>query len=211
VAQNDTATVTQGWKPECGFLHYGWEGYTEALILYTLGLGSPAYPLPSRVWRVEIDLQWENCMDTITSMPGRSLFISSHTLDRLQGIRDRFMRAKRSDYFENSGRPPDPAGVCAEKSRDIVVTAKTAGFYRLRRTGAKDPIHQWHRSAFLWVCCARVPYGPDDGTFHRRRFLARFRLRPKFVCPRYKTFANAIRESRKHIGCERPESNVCHR
>jgi hypothetical protein len=44
-AQNDPRTVSRGWKPECGFLHYGWEGYNEALILYALGLGSPTYPL----------------------------------------------------------------------------------------------------------------------------------------------------------------------
>ena len=40
-AQNGSDSVTQGWKPECGFLHYGWEGYNEAAILYVLGLGSP--------------------------------------------------------------------------------------------------------------------------------------------------------------------------
>ena len=32
-AQNGSETVSQGWKPECGFLHYGWEGYNEAIIL----------------------------------------------------------------------------------------------------------------------------------------------------------------------------------
>src|SRR6186713_965980 len=27
-ARNGKATVAQGWKPDSGFLHYGWEGYT---------------------------------------------------------------------------------------------------------------------------------------------------------------------------------------
>ena len=44
-AQYGTETVSQGWKPECGFLHYGWEGYNEATVLYVLGLGSPTFPL----------------------------------------------------------------------------------------------------------------------------------------------------------------------
>jgi hypothetical protein len=44
-AQNGNSSVTQGWKPECSFLHYGWDGYNEALILYVLGLGSPTFPL----------------------------------------------------------------------------------------------------------------------------------------------------------------------
>ena len=46
-AQNQGATVTHGWKPESGFLKYRWEGYDEALLLYTLGLGSPTHP-PAR-------------------------------------------------------------------------------------------------------------------------------------------------------------------
>jgi hypothetical protein len=32
-AQNEGDTIRQGWKPECGFLHYGWEGYSEAILL----------------------------------------------------------------------------------------------------------------------------------------------------------------------------------
>src|SRR5271156_5048047 len=40
-AQDRKATLSQGWKPECGFLHYGWEGYSEASILYVLAIASP--------------------------------------------------------------------------------------------------------------------------------------------------------------------------
>jgi len=45
-AQNGASTVSQGWKPECGFLRSDWEGYTEAMILYVLGLASPTFALP---------------------------------------------------------------------------------------------------------------------------------------------------------------------
>src|SRR6202521_6146496 len=31
-AQDGCDTIKQGWKPECGFLHYGWEGYSEAIV-----------------------------------------------------------------------------------------------------------------------------------------------------------------------------------
>ena len=44
-AQDGGETLRQGWKPECGFLHYGWEGYNEAILLYVLALGSPTHPL----------------------------------------------------------------------------------------------------------------------------------------------------------------------
>ena len=40
-AQNNSPVLAQGWHPDFGFLHYGWEGYNEALIIYILGLGSP--------------------------------------------------------------------------------------------------------------------------------------------------------------------------
>jgi len=33
-------SLAMGWKPECGFLNYDWDGYTEATILYVLGLGA---------------------------------------------------------------------------------------------------------------------------------------------------------------------------
>ncbi len=45
-ARGGATTARQGWKPESGFLHYGWEGYSEATILYVLGLASPSYALP---------------------------------------------------------------------------------------------------------------------------------------------------------------------
>lgn len=40
-AQDNKPTMRMGWKPECGFLHYGWEGYNEAMLMYVLAMGSP--------------------------------------------------------------------------------------------------------------------------------------------------------------------------
>ncbi|MBN9271805.1 MAG: hypothetical protein J0J15_16485, partial [Mesorhizobium sp.] len=40
-AQGGGATLRQGWKPRSGFLHYGWEGYNEATVLYVLAMASP--------------------------------------------------------------------------------------------------------------------------------------------------------------------------
>ena len=47
-AQNGAAAVSHGWRPESGFLPWRWRGYDAALILYTLGLGSPTHPLPKK-------------------------------------------------------------------------------------------------------------------------------------------------------------------
>jgi hypothetical protein len=59
-AQNGKATLSQGWKPERGFLHYGWEGYSEAIILYILAFASPTYPAPSCHQAWTGTYQWEN-------------------------------------------------------------------------------------------------------------------------------------------------------
>jgi hypothetical protein len=45
-ALNEGKTICHGWSPEFGFLPSRWDtGYSEALILYMLGLGSPTFPI----------------------------------------------------------------------------------------------------------------------------------------------------------------------
>ena len=45
-ALNRRATLSQGWRPETGFLPCSYQGYSEALLLYLLALGSPTHPIP---------------------------------------------------------------------------------------------------------------------------------------------------------------------
>ena len=52
--------MTHGWKPECGFLNYGWEGYSEAILLYVLGLGSPTHALTDQSFTAwTMTYQWK--------------------------------------------------------------------------------------------------------------------------------------------------------
>ncbi len=44
------STLSMGWKPEHGFLKARWNTYSELMMIYLLGLGSPAYPLPADTW-----------------------------------------------------------------------------------------------------------------------------------------------------------------
>lgn len=41
---------SHGWTPEKGFLPHRWDTYSELLILYVLGIGSPTHPIPASVW-----------------------------------------------------------------------------------------------------------------------------------------------------------------
>ena len=105
-ARGGGTTVRQGWKPESGFLHYGWGGYDEAIILYVLGLASPTHPLSESSYiKWTATYQWENIYDYEFLYAG-PLFIHhfSQAWIDFAGIRDRFMCEKKSDYFENSRR-----------------------------------------------------------------------------------------------------------
>ncbi len=42
--------LAHGWVPESGFLRYRWNSYSELMILYILGIGSPTHPIPPESW-----------------------------------------------------------------------------------------------------------------------------------------------------------------
>jgi hypothetical protein len=138
-AQNGHETVAQGWKPECGFFHSCWEGYSEATILYVLGLASPTFPLPANSFAGWTSTyQWESIYgyDFLYAGP---LFIHlfSHAWIDFRGIQDEFMREKGCDYFENSRRAVScPARICRPQSARIRrLRSEFLGDHRRRRPG----------------------------------------------------------------------------
>lgn len=46
----DPRLLSHGWKPETGFLKARWDRYSELMILYLLGMGSPTHPIPAASW-----------------------------------------------------------------------------------------------------------------------------------------------------------------
>ena len=167
-AQGACATVRQGWKPESGFLHYGWEGYSEAAILYVLGLASPTHPLPAKSYAGwSATYQWENIYNYDLLYAG-PMFIHqfSHAWIDFRGIRDKFMRAKNSDYFENSRRSALAQREYARRNAHGFkgygedcwgfAACDGPGFETLKIGG---------RIRRVFGYAARgIPYGPDDGT-----------------------------------------------
>jgi hypothetical protein len=167
-AQRDDSALMHGWKPECGFLHYGWEGYSEALLLYVLGLGSPTHALtPQSFVDWTVTYQWENLYgyDFLCAGP---LFIHqfSHAWIDFRGIRDAFMREKNCDYFENSRR-----AVCVQREYAMRNPRGFAGYgadcWGLSAgdgPSAEPRLVTGRRQAFYGYAARGVPYGPDDGT-----------------------------------------------
>src|SRR3546814_7295043 len=98
-SQNGGETIMHGWKPECGFLHYGWEGYSEAIVLYVLALGSPTHPIGQDCYRAWTSTYpWENIYGHGFLYAG-PLFIHqfSQAWIDFRGIHHRFMRENRSE------------------------------------------------------------------------------------------------------------------
>ncbi len=167
-SQGEAATIRQGWKPECGFLNYGWDGYNESIILYVLALGSPTHPLEGDCYEAwTATYQWENLYgyDFLYAGP---LFIHqfSHAWIDFRGIQDRFMREKRCDYFENSRRATEVQREYARRNPH-----EFAGYDEncWGLTACDGPTNQMpglaHERRRLFGYAARgVPYGPDDGT-----------------------------------------------
>jgi hypothetical protein len=167
-AQDERGVIRQGWKPESGFLHYVWQGYNEAIVLYVLALGSPTHSLEGdgyEAWTVTY--QWENLYgyDFLYAGP---LFIHqfSHAWLDLRGIRDNFMREKCCDYFENSRRAVLIQQEYAQRNPN-----EFAGYdeYCWGLTACDGPgeemsIPNGGRRHIFGYAARGVPYGPDDGT-----------------------------------------------
>lgn len=103
---NGGPSLTHGWTPESGMLPYRWIGYSEAMILYILGLGAPTGPLSADAWTA-----WTSGYEWVTRegfdhVPFPSLFIHqySHSWIDFRSIADAYMRSKGITYFENSRR-----------------------------------------------------------------------------------------------------------
>ena len=161
-------TLRQGWKPECGFLHYGWEGYNEAILLYVLALGSPTRALEGDCYPAWTATdQWENLYghDFLYAGP---LFahLYSHAWIDFRGIRDRFMREKRCDYFENSRRAIAVQREYAERNPNGFIGYDEDCWGLSAGDGPSDDrpeVSNEPRRLFGYAARG-VPYGPDDGT-----------------------------------------------
>ena len=166
--QDERGVIKQGWKPESGFLNYVWQGYNEAIVLYVLALGSPTHSLEENAYEAwTVTYQWENLYghDFLYAGP---LFIHqfSHAWIDLRGVRDRFMREKHCDYFENSRR-----AVVIQQEYTQRNPNGFAGYdeYCWGLTACDGPAEellipdQGLRHIFGYAARG-VPYGPDDGT-----------------------------------------------
>lgn len=101
---NGQKTMSMGWHPEKGFIPAQWKGYNEAMVLLIMAMGSPTHAIPATSWDEWCKTyEWESFMG-ITNVQFDPLFGHqySHVWIDFRNIKDAFMEAKGTDYFENS-------------------------------------------------------------------------------------------------------------
>ena len=178
-------TISHGWKPESGYLSYCWDGYSEAIVLYVLALGSPTHALDADCYHAwTATYQWENLYghDYLYAGP---LFVHqfSHAWIDFRGIQDRFMREKRCDYFENSRRATQVQREYARRNpRSFVAYDKNCwGFTACDGPSDEDPNVSNEQRRLFGYAARGVPYGPDDGTLAGWAALASLPFAPEIA------------------------------
>ena len=179
--------VRHGWRPERGFIPYGWTGYNEALLLLVLGLGSPSHPLPvSAYTEWTRTYRWKKIYGH-EHVFGGPLFVHqlSHIWIDFREIQDAHMREVGIDYFENSRRATHVQRAYAIKN--------PRGFRGVGEdiwgaTASDGPgpdscvIDGWQRR-FYGYRARGVPWGPDDGTIAPWAAIASLPFAPDIVLP----------------------------
>jgi len=192
-ARNGEATLTHGWRPETGFIPHRYRGYDEGLLLYILGLGSPTHPLPLESYPAYCaTYQWKRIYDRELLYSG-PLFTHqlSHLWIDFRGLRDEFMRAHDSDYFENTRQATlvqqeyairNPLGYVGYGEHCWGFTA-CDGPGNVRRT-----VNGVEREFFDYIARG-APFGPDDGTVAPWVVVASLPFAPEIVIPTMQRFA----------------------
>lgn len=189
-AQNGALTVTHGWKPGRGFIKYRWTGYSEALILYVLGLASPTFPLPEDSYRAWTQTyKWKELYGHEFLYAG-PLFIHqlSHMWIDFRGIQDEYMSEKAIDYFENTRR-----AIYAQQAYAMRNPKKFVGYnrYSWGITASDGPGPAVRRIngrtiRFFDYLARSFPHGPDDGTLAPWAVAGSLPFAPEVVLPSLK-------------------------
>jgi hypothetical protein len=168
-ALNGGASLSHGWRPETGFLDGSWDqGYSEALILYILALGSPTFPIGERAYRDWTRTFERKTVYGVECIYAGPLFVHqlSHIWLDFRGIQDAANREVGFDYFENSRR--------ATLAQRRYAVENPRGFARYSKYGwgltASDGpgpavrVVDGVSREFYGYLARGAPFGPDDGT-----------------------------------------------
>jgi hypothetical protein len=167
-SQGKDGFVRLGWKPKGGFLRFSWKGYSEALLLLVLGLGSPTFPLREDAYR-----QWLESCDWLDAKDGGYLYAGPlfiHLFPQawidLRGLADTFSAQRGIDYFENTQR-----AIAEHRHYAIRNPRRFTGYgeHLWGLTACEGPrrrlvLRNGERQGLMGYIARGAPSGPDDGT-----------------------------------------------
>ena len=184
-AQNGGDAIAQGWTPEAGFNPYRWTGYSEAMVLYVLALAAPEFSVPTAAYDAWVaGFKWRRLYgrDVLYAGP---LFIHqfSHIWLDLRDLRDKFMAAKNTDYFENSRVATEIQREYARRNpRRFAGYEKNCwGFSATDGPGDVKAPYRGAMRQFFDYTARGAPFGPDDGTISPWAAIASLPFAPKIV------------------------------
>jgi hypothetical protein len=185
-ALNNGTTICHGWKPETGFLPYRWDtGYSEALILYAMALGSPTFPIdPKGYTDWTSTFEWKNIYGIEHQYAG-PLFIHqmSHLWLDFRGIHDDFNRKTGIDYFENSRRATHVQRQYGIENPKGFPHYHKYGWGLTASDGPGPAVLEVNgiRREFFDYTARGAPFGPDDGTISPWGVVASLPFAPEIV------------------------------
>jgi hypothetical protein len=186
-ARKGAQTISHGWTPESGFLSTSWNnGYSEALLLYVLALGSPTFPIAASAYEGWTDTFEEKTVYGIKYLYAGPLFIHqlSHLWIDFRDLRDPRNRSIGCDYFENSRRATlvhrqyaieNPLGFAKYSENEWGLTASDG-------PGPMTCTVDGVTRTFYGYVARGAPYGPDDGTISPWAVVASLPFAPELVC-----------------------------
>jgi hypothetical protein len=196
--------VRHGWRPERGFIPYGWTGYNEALLLLVLGLGSPSHPLPVSAYSEWTrTYRWKKLYGH-EHVFGGPLFVHqlSHIWIDFRGIQDVYMRDHGIDYFENSRRATHVQRAYAIKNPRGFrgLSADIWGVTASDGPGPATRTVDGRQRRFYGYRARGVPWGADDGTIAPWAAIASLPFAPEIVLPAIDAFRECYPQTESRYG-----------
>jgi hypothetical protein len=147
-AKPEKRVMSHGWWPENGFIGFDYGAYSEAILLYLLGLAAPVNPLPKMAWEA-----FERPLQTyagVESLKGGPIFIHQMPAGYfcLRNQRDKL----GFDYWVSSANAMIiQRQYCIDRRHEVQTYAR--GFWGLNASDGPDGYKVYG-----------APEGPEDGT-----------------------------------------------
>ena len=184
-------TIGHGFSPETGMIPYSYKGYSEAVLLYVLALGSKDHAVPAESWKAFIGdakiARPDRYGKKMIMLPGMPLFTYQYPMAWIdfRGIQDDVSRSLGCDYFENSRRATYAQWRYAKRNEAGMVGygPKVWGLTASDGPGNETKTVNGKEVTFRAYSERGAPGGFDDGTIAPTAAISSLPYAPKIVLP----------------------------